>query len=300
MKKREIKPMLKQNRKNQIDNSKGAKKGFRYKAAAAAFAIMGAFMLASCSFEPNVPQSTPPTVEEQGPVHSQVQEINYDNGFWSINLAGFTSQEKAEEVAGQLSNGVDRAFSVETYEYNEEVFWNVVSTSFNIDQINILSLLSDKDIYCAVYGPCENVELTNLTLEEFKNIYTNIDVSWGNITISQEQSPNNDYNIGYKIAVSNIKKTDADTLISLVSDKTKVKSSHNSRKVFTGESTVNDVIDIFNVDKNDLTATYVDNYGSVDSFLSVIGDDLSNTKITKIIDVDGQEITTHAEPELGL
>ena len=300
MKKREIKPMLKQNKINHIDNPKGVKKGFRYKAAAAVFAVMGALMLASCSFEPTISEPTPVPTPTPGPVEMVGQTVSYDNGNWDFRLKGFTTEEEANAAIEQLSNNVSSIFSLSSYDSNGNTFWEIDSSLFDIDQINKLALIADDNLYCVANGPCENVTISNLTLDELKNIYTNLDISWGDITISQELSPNNEYNIGYKVVINNIKKTDADALISLVSDQTKVRVRHDSYNLFTIKCTKEQVMDIFNVDKNDLTATYQDNYGSDDSFLSVIGDDLSNTKITKIIDVDGQEIATHSEPELGL
>ena len=293
---RETKPMLKQLR---IDGFEGAKKHkrFGFKVATVLLAVMVTIMLASCIIEITDPEQQSPIIDPE-PSHSEAQVIEYKNRLWHINLTGFSSEEKAEAAAELLSNNVENIFSVDSFLYNEERLWTIRSSCFDIDQIYNLSFIAEDykedTIYVAVYGPCESIELSNLTLEEFKNVYSHMDVSWGDISISQEQSPNNAYNIGYTIKVENIKKTEADALQSLVSDQTKIKTSHNSRKVFTGESNVYDAIDIFNVNVNDLTATYVDNYGSVDSFLSVIGEDLSNTKITRIIDVDGQKIATHA------
>ena len=298
MKKREIKPMLKQNKNNQIDNPKGAKKGFRYKAAAAVFAVMGALMLASCSFEPTIPEPTPTPTPE--PEETIGETISYENGIWHFHLSGFTTRERASAAVEQLSNDTNNFFTIGEYENNGNNLWKISSTIFDIDQIDKLALITDENLYCAANGPCEEVTLSNLTLSEFKAVYSNLNIAWGDITISQEESPNNDFNIGYKVIIRNIKKTDADMVKSLVADQSKVSTQHNSYNVFTINCTKEQVMDIFNVDKNDLTATYQDNYGSVDSFLSVIGDDLSNTKITKIIDVDGQEIATHSEPELGL
>lgn len=299
MKKREIKPMLKQNRINQIDNSKGAKKSFRYKAAAAAFAIMGAFMLASCSFEPTIPNNTPVPTPEPTPIEQpQEEEINYENGYWRITIVGFATEREAVEAANIVGQGkltLDVGKSV----YKGQETWIVSSSIFPIEYVENIKQLDGDNLRFALYGPYQKITFSNLTADELKYLYSNLDISHGDISITQKESGSNYMNIGYQIELDSLVNTDAEKVKQLITDSTKLRE-FVSEGNFADDATKEEVLNIFNVDKNDLTATYVDNYGSVDSFLSVIGDDLSNTKITKIIDVDGQEITTHAEPELGL
>ena len=299
MKKREKKPMLKQNKINQIDNPKGAKKGFRYKAAAAAFAILGTFMLASCSFEPTIPNNTPIPTPEPTPIEQpQEEEINYENGCWRITIAGFATEREAVEAANIVGQGkltLDVGKSV----YKGQETWVVSSSIFPIEYVENIKQLDGDNLKFALYGPYQKITFSNLTADELKYVYSNLDISHGDISIAQKESGNNYMNIGYQVELDSLLNTDAEKVKQLITNSTKVRELAFD-KSFAYDVTKEEVLDIFNVDKNDLTATYQDNYGSVDSFLSVIGDDLSNTKITKIIDVDGQEIATRSEPELGL
>ena len=284
-KNRERKPILKQTiSKTAQDNNEAPKKkkSIRFKAAIAFLALLSAVMLSSCNAE----------MEDNHVFVSQTQQApEFENGDWELYINGFESQQEAVD-AKEIIGVEGSTILVSSRTKDGKQIWSISSTDYDIDNLHTIKELQNDNLKFDISGPYKNVLLYNLSAEELQDVYANIDINWGDITIKQKFNTDT-MSIAYDVEFKYLCYADAEKVHSLLSTNTsRYKVQKDSDKTFAINKTKETIMAMFNLDGKEITAHYEDDYGEKESISTIITD-LSNSNITKIVDYNGNEIITH-------
>ena len=232
------------------------KHGIRYKTAVTVFSLMSIAALALTSCEPERPYSP-----------------------YSITIENITSEHDAKVIYLSVHFNSEKAYVQRTSPADQEPIWAITGNGFDIDKIDFLRKAYTRKPYynIEIDGPSPKITLTGLTEEELINIYNNLSLSYGNVSISQEYSETAQNNESYSLTIDRYKSRNLNALLKTI-DSEKI-TVEDDGPVFASGSR-NDIINAFNLDNQAITAKYADNVEPIESYSETFAGKLNNPNLT--------------------
>ena len=236
------------------------KHGIRYKTAVTVFSLLGLAALTLTSCEPELK----PQIEYQ-PYNLHISNIDYGS-----------------DAKGTALFLLDKYKNIDLKQYagpDQEVLW-----SLNIDNYDLDDAERIRRCFIRLYynieisgGPVPKVSITGLTKKELTNLFNNLSLEYGNVSLSQEYGSEAQGGEVYNLVIDRYKSSNLDTLLEAI-DNHKITREDDGPIYFCG--TRNDLVSAFNLNNETLTVKYRDNIEPIQKYSDTFGDKLHNSSLT--------------------
>ncbi len=232
------------------------KHGIRYKTAVTVFSLLGLAALTPTSCQLEQPPVPP----------------------YSITVENITNEQERKLLYLFIRTNSEETELIRTSPMDQQPIWAIKAEGFNIDEVDLFRKVYSREPYYHVEidGPTPKVTISGLTEEELINIYNNLSLSYGNVSISQEYSETAQNNESYSLTIDRYKSGNLNALLKTI-DSEKI-TIEDDGPVFASGSR-KDIINAFNLNYQAITAKYEDNVEPIQSCSEALDDKLQNAAL---------------------